>query len=104
MANVEDQAFSAFMDDLGGAADTLRALKTRMGSLVARAALAEFQAIANAHSGSDLVIRYRSDATDLPELKMSDYNTMVAALGTIQTAVNGLTPAVIEAFTPRAAQ
>ena len=103
MANVDNLSFSAFMDDLGGAADALRPLKTRIDSLVARAALAEFAAIAASHSGSDQVIRTRPDAESLPVLKMSNYNDLVYALGLLKNTLDAITPATLEVFTPRAA-
>jgi len=103
MADVNNSAFSSFMDDLGGISDALRPLKTRVNSLVARAALSEFVAIVAASSSDDVIVRIRSDAESLPVLKMSNYNDLVYALGLLKNTLDAITPATLEVFTPRAA-
>jgi hypothetical protein len=103
MANVESLSFSAFMDDLGGAADTLRNLKTTISSVVARSNLSEFVAISASHSGSDLIIRARSDSESLPTLVMTNYNDFVYALGLLKNTLDSIPSSTLEVFTPRAA-
>ncbi len=104
MAAIDNLAFSGFMDDLGGAADALRAFKTRLNSIVARGALPEFTSLIAAHVAGDVIVRTRPDATSLPVLTVADYSGFISALGSLNTTLNAYPNVKLEIFTPRAAQ
>jgi hypothetical protein len=100
---IEDGKLSALLDDFGGICDTLRHLKFRVDSLVARAGLKEYADVTALARDADAITRIRPDAADLPVVTLQDYKELVSALGLLKTTLDAIPAATLEVFTPRAA-